>query len=1240
MKSITLLLGVILLCALPCQEYAQTITYSQVTAQNPVAFWSFEDNTDLGSDFSTSGTYDLNTVLNATPVATTTGNGIGNYYVSTIQTTQLKLTTNVNSVAQQDAFTVEFIARFPERFLSNYLFLWGKRLSVSMEPGGLTYRYWLDDTPNAPLYRVYQPLFNGQGPENYHYYKDNAWHHFAFVYTYSGSAGSIKTYIDGIEVPDFEILLTTPLNKVTPSNEYLGIQKNQYTSDTDYDEFAVYDVALSKERVYSHYNDFQNGNAYRFDYQGSPVPTRSFTETLDEKEFPKNYPVNNTASLSCTGNGVDPLLTQLKTWPVPRYDFNSNMPLNIPSVGLVQGTVSGGALSDPGDEAVAIFSELADHFHYPMFIGIIDRVTPDDLDDSNSILSKLADFAKNNPQYPRSIVTNQNRVSPDQTPTARFPSDYITKCGSATVQPYAQRTDLADDNYWQNSNGDFLAINGSSTCTNTPGTITAPSQKVFRTTANDRCFELDGITLDYYLDDLRAELGANTDIFYVVENGEIPPHPLSENLRTCLSTIDMDVSNDYNGSGFTSFRHFHTEFKKRVTAAYRDEYAGSSNGVSNFILYNVGGNIGINLWHLEEMIDINLPHSKTGRRYPTPQLYPQKNYWWAQACCGRNGMRDLMIGRKVEIANGNEYFAPFVSPGASDGNPASTFYATETSMLRPGQYLGYLKATSVLGAEFFHTFEYNQCNVNNPQYPGFSGWQYATPSYSQAVMSHEEGLYDNSELLVGDFNDYAINNPDWDLYRFWAGRYADLVVARKGKTGTAYDGQYLFSGTIQNTTSGNWKEVQVLERDVEVDIENNGDPLKFEIRKQGSTYFYDPSNDAFSGEPLFYQLDSWHEYSHPSWWTTDFYFEAELYEDHSGLENTYVRRTEDATSGGAVTDQDFTDYNTYLTYKCSACTTETFWQADGGPLMDFRFETRDASTQGSFTFLIRARKKSSASSATGVTVQLNHNAQAVAIGCINSTSWEWYAVDINPNNLNTLATFSTPDVKKYRLTLFPHSSELEIDKFVLTTQTSSPFSIAEVGSITPNTTACTGPTAGFTVAPTSVCKNTTVSVTDNSANLGPAPFYVYLCDGCTIAGGTLTEPQYSWTTPGTKTITQFVYPFAGLELQSTQQVTVNNCKRAADNNQEVEDLTAQPETAPVLSVYPNPAHASLHLAWNGESGLRMKIRIESLTGQTVINRSSTSGPDQELDISGLAAGTYLIKIDLNGKQWVEKLVKQ
>jgi hypothetical protein len=123
-------------------------------------------------------------------------------------------------------------------------------------------------------------------------------------------------------------------------------------------------------------------------------------------------------------------------------------------------------------------------------------------------------------------------------------------------------------------------------------------------------------------------------------------------------------------------------------------------------------------------------------------------------------------------------------------------------------------------------------------------------------------------------NHSACFDPRWPPvnYRFWAGDQSIVVVVRQqGKASKqgGHFGKYLIGTTVQ--PQSNMVGNAPVSRNISFLL--NGHNVSLETRRQGSVYVL--NNE--SGDPLLTQLDSWHEASHPSWWSKDFLFEAEAH---------------------------------------------------------------------------------------------------------------------------------------------------------------------------------------------------------------------------------------------------------------------------------------------------------------------------------------------------------------------------
>ncbi|MFN0201611.1 MAG: hypothetical protein ACKVTZ_08830 [Bacteroidia bacterium] len=344
-----------------------------------------------------------------------------------------------------------------------------------------------------------------------------------------------------------------------------------------------------------------------------------------------------------------------------------------------------------------------------------------------------------------------------------------------------------------------------------------------------------------------------------------------------------------------------------------------------------------------------------GYYYSTMDIYPVYHSKWYEGSGAWHGWAWVGDCRRVEIEKGDKLFSPFVAAG---------WKSDETRNLRPGRWLGMLKAMSLAGAEFFYTGFFNE-KAPFPL-PKNYAWQLSTPVYAQAISSYYQDVLFKGEILEGDVTSMLTKNL---MYHFWTGNPQHLVVVRK------YQNKYVITGSIQpySITPGN-----VPKKDT-VTIQLEGQPITFEIRQQGSTYIYDNSNPK---QPVFYQLDTWHEATHPSWWSKSFYFQAEVID-------TCIGKVEIITERKSDNLRDFSGFTSYVLANNK---------------LGYRFQTRDIPEHKQLKLKIRARLKEG-NTAT-LTAQLDKNAtnyqqpnqytgtsfQTNTL-TIKGKEWKWYEID-------------------------------------------------------------------------------------------------------------------------------------------------------------------------------------------------------------------------------------------------------
>ena len=188
-----------------------------------------------------------------------------------------------------------------------------------------------------------------------------------------------------------------------------------------------------------------------------------------------------------------------------------------------------------------------------------------------------------------------------------------------------------------------------------------------------------------------------------------------------------------------------------------------------------------------------------------------------------------------------------------------------------------------MGAEFYYVGYFNERTPFTD--PRLYVWQAAIASYAQAITSRYENELRSSSLLTNEEGEAMtfIKTGDRNV----------LVVVRKceGKK------RYVISAALQ-PYSNNKGEVPDKKN---VTVEFDGNKLTFEVRRQGSVYIYDNSDET---SPVFCQLDSWQEVTHPDFWSHNFYFEAEI---NDSRDRPHVFTEKNTSDAG-----DFLSFTSYI----------------------------------------------------------------------------------------------------------------------------------------------------------------------------------------------------------------------------------------------------------------------------------------------------------------------------------------
>ena len=643
-------------------------------------------------------------------------------------------------------------------------------------------------------------------------------------------------------------------------------------------------------------------------------------------------------------------LEQLRNYPTARYKPGNTLMKNFNWVDLMY---MGGRFQPGVSDAQSVTNsvnlneELAKNWNYMIQL----RLSMD------SWGNAWANLANQNPQLGTSLITLRAQLNP------------------STITSQS----LSNDKYLQNSSGSFIDPNGNGS-----------SHKWWRPTAPTSTYDNDGVQMRANVQDVLNAL--TRPLTMINENGEVFPWITDGALAADPAVV---AAKNASGMDFQTFQA--SKFKENEIQSYRDKIFDLT-ALSNtkFTEYGIDGFP----QYRQKYSQARLVNSQmNGQYYSTPDFYPRWPYNWRNWITAWHGWQWIVDSRYNELQVGDNLFSPFVAAG---------WDVDETKNMRPGQFLGLLKCLNMIGAEFFYTGYFNEAGNYNPPNPppgnpaGYA-WQTAAPSYAQGIASRYEDLLRNGSVLPGNVPAYYSDPNGKPGYTFWAGDLRKLVVVRKHNT----QSKFAITGTIQPNTNMQGGA----ENESVATITLDGQQLKFNVRRQGSTYIYDKTNAA---NPVFYQLDAWHESSHPSHWSKDFVMEAELYDNTS---TTYNLKTIQAPGAAAG---DYTDYTTAVVFPSG--------QSNFTP-MEYEIQPRSTSQSNLYLWV---RVRSTDGTATGVSVSLD-NGSAKTIGCVADTNWTWYRIDACDQQP---IEFTGISVGQHTIRFTPTNNKLMFDKFVLSSNSS------------------------------------------------------------------------------------------------------------------------------------------------------------------------------------------------------------
>ncbi len=919
----------------------------------------------------------------------------GNYLVNGflgagIPTSKLVLGNNSSDLSTQGSLTVEFLMKPDSRFMDSQLI--GSQFATDnfvlrVSFPNLVFITNARNASGAIVNDTFTIPLTGVGLGDYSTLFDGNWHHWTLRYSGNTTGNATKSVcIDGQCPSAWQKSIAQSTFAVGKQVPTIGNASAAYVvPNIAIDQLAIYGTAISDSLVLQHYQNFQAGLAYNFNDTQIPVPAPApvTNAVYDLNEFAPGTNLPTPLAPRTDGtygdyvvvpSAMPDALTQLQSFPAPRYTSGSQFPYlyNWMDTTYMAGMIQPGAPSiyTLGPKVASFEKELSTTFHYGTTLSTDASGGTYNHQNNNYNFYKLQ--AINDPataQAPVNFVTFAEQLYQDQTKP--------TSC------------------YLQNASGSFLDANAA-----------VSSSKVIRRTSSatnsicpDTQWDAPGNNIkNNILSILPYVQSKNVNI--INENGEKIGTSSTNLASGSAIQVDPVVQAGFASSGIADYRDYESSWLSRLEgrmgslilsgATQNSKLAGAK-----FTHYSRDGNPDYGFrWPYMRSAQSTL----NGQKYSTGDFYLQNpNEWWMASNGPDHGIAWFTRARPFELAQGDTYFSPFVSPGWS---------VSEEKNVRPGMWAGLLTVLSGLGAEWFYTGMFNNVKActtckQSIQAPQNWIWQATIPAYVQSALSRGESLYRNSSLMAGDLPYSTTNSASLVLpsYRFGTGDLNKVVVVRKHNSLN----QYMIFSTIQRHTNF---EMQRKEAPVSVTIDEI--PLQFMTRLQGSIHVLDMTVNP----PTFKLLNPEMEYKHPSYWSRDFALEAEL---------------PDAMPSGATLRTYGTNGNDFRSaYSILGFSAGTQAQYSFTPRLD---PANPAQTSRSYSVYIKARTTGGSSQAS-FSLDGGPVLQTVQI---NSPILSWCRVETTGATPLVNVNFgSNPSFAPHSLGVSAADSNLEVDALLLT----------------------------------------------------------------------------------------------------------------------------------------------------------------------------------------------------------------
>lgn len=783
------------------------------------------------------------------------------------------------------------VYEFRFRFNENYspLLISLPNAAINIDFAGIQFNASYSGSGNAKGLKAKMKVdFNGIDRKSFSYYTDREFHHFVAKTNYNTHV--MEVWIDGQMIQKDEKALpvdASPLSlnegeplinvhnkaSVHPTRRFLG----------DIDDIAIYTRDVPKTLIYKHYLSVKNNESewdFTDNFKSSCIPAESaLLGTLNPMDFaPKNL------------NKEMGVIEQFNTFPLPRFKQGHTLLRNALFIDLEAMTEpnAGVALmmNQPGysskkHNASYVQLQLAQNWNYYLSIPSIPVVEKPEIYtrfcDTNSVNGKFLLNAKMHPELPVSTTIFQKQ-------------NFAKQSQKVALTPVCGK-------------GGFYICEGDN-----PVTINGKRYS-FSPLAPSEAFRDDGIAYKNALLIIKSSLNRPIDLF--ICNGEMiagiatPPTDKEPEGNGGIMEKDSKIVQDYNQwnpSGFAKNWYTYDSEKrmKRFTIEFRDAFLKSNElesanlikTSSKFTQYQIGGDW--SNYRMNYPIVRQLMTPFNGKYYATENFYPFYPKYWNEFSAGSiNSIGRMRKSLETTLAAGDKFYSPFIDPYAYTSpvwEETGTLVSNQINEggYTPAQWLGLLKYLSVTGAEFFYNFYYRQCpdkGIGCREHGNEYAWMTTTPAYVQAIVSRYENIFRNGNVMEGNHPAGSGKYPADYKYTFHAKDDRILVGVRKSGL------QYVISGNINPIAN----VIENAPSDGVAEINLEGETLLFNVRRQGSVYVYDKSVNP----PVFYQLDRWHEASHPYYWSKNFRFDAVLFDNSTG---TIGIKTEQITTSGGVTD--------------------------------------------------------------------------------------------------------------------------------------------------------------------------------------------------------------------------------------------------------------------------------------------------------------------------------------------------